>query len=360
MSQKKKRQKVARERAKPSPIRSRRIFMRVFLPLMALTLAGLAGWWAFGSPPKTPVSGAVARTETPSLTELLSMTPEQLAQVDIAVLNLRCAEGLVGSNGLNVVEIRKTLDGYATYVRQETLRHIYRFREKPGDFQDSEAYFRLMMMATVLQEDSGVRYNPDRITIPGDFEANAKFFAEAKDVFLHGLTGPPMMGTCASMPVLYVAVGRRLGYPLFLVSTKNHLFVRWEDSRTRLNMDATSRGFTSDPDHYYKTWPYKVSDEEIAAHGLLKSMTPREELACFMSLRGACLYDGMAHYTPGIEAHRHALNLAPHIRTYEINLGIAVERLQERQAKQFMYLMDKEQNPTLRPPPGLYRKPAKP
>ena len=98
-----------------------------------------------------------------------------------------------------------------------------------------------------------------------------------------------MMGTCSSLPVLYVAVGRRLGYPLKLVSTKEHLFARWEDTRNHLNMEGTSHGFISENDDYYKTWPCSVSDEEIKTNNYLKAMTAKEELACFMATRGACL-----------------------------------------------------------------------
>jgi hypothetical protein len=42
--------------------------------------------------------------------------------------------------------------------------------------------------------------------------------------------------------VLYVAIGRRLGYPLKLVECKGHLFVRWEDAKERFNIEGTSRG----------------------------------------------------------------------------------------------------------------------
>jgi hypothetical protein len=54
-------------------------------------------------------------------------------------------------------------------------------------------------------------------------------------LFLHGLT-QGRGGTCLSMPVAYVAVGRRLGYPLKLVTAKGHLFARWEslDGKERL------------------------------------------------------------------------------------------------------------------------------
>ena len=33
-------------------------------------------------------------------------------------------------------------------------------------------------------------------------------------------------GTCGSMPVLYAAIGRRLGYPIMLTATNSHLLAR--------------------------------------------------------------------------------------------------------------------------------------
>ena len=46
----------------------------------------------------------------PSLAQLLAMPPEQLAEVDIALMNLRCAEGLRGAEGLNVTAALMMLD----------------------------------------------------------------------------------------------------------------------------------------------------------------------------------------------------------------------------------------------------------
>jgi regulator of sirC expression with transglutaminase-like and TPR domain len=86
-------------------------------------------------------------------------------------------------------------------------------------------------MAVVMYEDFGIRYNPDRIAISGNLDPNDRFFADSRDIFLHGLVGNRRMGTCSSMSVLYAAIGRRLGYPLKLATTKAHLFLRWEDDK---------------------------------------------------------------------------------------------------------------------------------
>ena len=169
--------------------------------------------------------------------------------MDIVTANLHCAEVLPGAEAFDSMMAKATLEKWSDRVRNETSRHLYRFRQNPAEFNDSEAYFRMLTLVTVLQEDCGVRYNPERMQSPN--------FADSRDLFLHGLLTGKHQGTCVSMPVLYVAVGRRLGYPLKLVTSKAHVFARWEspDGRERLNIEATSQGLNCFPDDYYLAWP---------------------------------------------------------------------------------------------------------
>lgn len=214
---------------------------------------------------------------------LLGRAATEFDDLDIAEANLLCAEGLPGSEAMSRSNLLKVLDEWTDRVRSETDRHLYRFRRNPADYDHSEAYFRAIMLVTVLQQDFGVHYNPGRIQSPN--------FADSRDLFLHGLITPLRRGTCVSMPVLYVAVGRRLGYPLKLVSTKAHLFTRWEsaDGKERLNLEATSQGLNCFPDEYYHTWPLPMSDAELASGDYLRSLSRAEELAVFLSTRGHCL-----------------------------------------------------------------------
>ena len=141
-------------------------------------------------------------------------------------------------------------------MRLETDRHLYRFRQNPGEYNNSEAYFRMLMMATVLQQDFGMHYNPARIATPEAPEPTSAFYANSRDVFVHGCTEAPRMGTCASLPVAYVAIGRRLKYPVHLVVTKGHCLGRWEDEKERLNFEGTTVGFVSNDETHYRKWPY--------------------------------------------------------------------------------------------------------
>jgi hypothetical protein len=161
-----------------------------------------------------------------TLHALLRSGTAQIARCDIAFMNLLCAEDLPCAEGLNPEECLTTLDQWARRIRCETERHLYRYKTNAAQFDNSEAYFRMLMMSVVLYEDFSIRYNPDRIAVPAADCTDDRFFADSRDIFLHGLCGSRRMGTCSSMPVLYVALGRRLGYPLKLVTTKSHLFLR--------------------------------------------------------------------------------------------------------------------------------------
>jgi len=124
------------------------------------------------------------------------------------------------------------------------------------------------------------------------------------------------------MPVLYIAIGRRLGYPLKLVTTKSHLFIRWESGAERFNLEATGRGMNRYDDEHFKQWPFPVTEEEIQADGYLKSLTPVEELALFLSLRGHCLKEA-GRMPEAVSSYAEAVRLAPGARSYRLLLAAA-------------------------------------
>jgi hypothetical protein len=233
-----------------------------------------------------------------SLDQLLAMTAEQLAYVDIAEMNLLCASGLPGAENLDIDHALATLDRWADRVAFETDRHLYRAHDpKWADhYRHSEAYLRAEMLVQVLCEDLGVKYN---LAVKDSFD-----FADSRVAFIHGMIPMPGQtladtpgGTCASMPVMVTAVGRRLGYPLKLVGTKGHLFVRWDGEnhanptwRERFNMEVT-HGFSSFEDDYYKTWPFKLTEREVRLNRHLVSMSAAEEFAEFLAARGHCGLD---------------------------------------------------------------------
>lgn len=252
--------------------------------------------------------------------DLLALPAGELSQVDIARMNLLCSQGLPGAEDLDLNGCLAMLQTMATRVRLETQRNHYRFERNPKDFENSENFYKMVILAVVLAEDFQVKYAQNKMVTVADARADDGFFADAHDVFLHGLLGTTRQGTCSSLPVLQVAVGRQLGYPLKLVTTKGHLFVRWEDANERFNVEAAGNGVNRFPDDYYRHWPLEVSDAEVQAEGYLKSLTPAEELAVFMSIRGMCWRDSR-RYAEAAESFQAAARLAPSCQSYRTMLA---------------------------------------
>lgn len=232
-----------------------------------------------------------------TLPELLALPADQLEKVDIALINLLSAEGLHGSEDLDLDYFTRTLNGWAAHVESETKRNQHLFDEHPEKFKNSLPYFRMAMLATVLVQDLRIRYNPEREKqlenghiLRRDDETT--FFADSKDAFIHGLLTGKHYGTCASLPFLYVAVGRRLGYPVTLATTATHFYVRYEEGNGKhLNVEATEhRAFLTPSDDEYKNpWEMHLSDDEVKGMVYLQPMSNKEILGHSLLTRSAVL-----------------------------------------------------------------------
>jgi regulator of sirC expression with transglutaminase-like and TPR domain len=246
--------------------------------------------------------------------ELVALKPDELGSVDIGLMNLLCAEGLPGAENLNVNECMTTLDQWAQNITLQLDRNFHHYQENPAYFNNSTNFYKMVMMASILSSQFQVHYNPKLIESPTETQlTDDEFFADSPDILIHGLLGSQRMGTCSSMPVLYVALGRRLGYPVKLVRTKGHFFLRWESSTEKFDMEGTQKGMNEYDDEHYKQWPFPVTDEEIKADGYLQSLTPAQELSCFLSTRAACLR-AAGKIRDTIAAHAAALRFEPNWR----------------------------------------------
>jgi hypothetical protein len=292
--------RLTQQNPQAKPARGGR-WLAVCLSFVLGCAATFAAWPPFGQrhaasaraglaaePPRQPVT----------IEQLLALPDASRRSMDIGRMNIVCANGLPGAEGLDVDKHLATLDEWAKAVRRDTHRHLYQFRERPADFEDSEAYFRMLMLTTVIQQDFGVRYNAERVRDPD--------FRDSRDLFIHGLLDAKHTGTCVSMPVLTVALGRRLGYPLTLALARSHVFVRRDDGRSKpANFEATSQGLLMYDDDFYANWPEPLSERDLASGAYLRSLTPDEELAVFLQARGHCLED-LGRWPEAQVAYAHA------------------------------------------------------
>jgi hypothetical protein len=205
-------------------------------------------------------------------------TDQQLSARDIAEVNLACAEGLPGSDYINHDACIDRLSHYARCVAHYTDRRMPEFRERPDVYDGSEGIFRIVCMITLVQQQFGMHHNLAKRA------ANA--LLGTAEVFIHGaLLGDS--GTCASLPVVYAAIGRRLGYPLKLVTCRSHRFVRWDQpGGERFNIEVNDNGTDTPPDDYYRQGEYAITADEERDFCFLRSCTPRMELADFLAQRG--------------------------------------------------------------------------
>ena len=209
---------------------------------------------------------------------------------DIGNVNLELARGLPTCEILDVAGYLQRLDAWARLVAGTTERCLPMFHRSGARFENSPGKFRMMALVTVLQRDLGVRDDP--ACQEGPYCA-----LDPRTLFIHGLLDG-YGGTCVTMPVLYVAIGRRLNYPLFLVQAREHFFVRWEEpGGERFNIEATTLGFTPRDDEHYCHWPKPIRDEDVRQGLFLRNLSPPEERAAFLRERGQCWLD---HLRPGL------------------------------------------------------------
>jgi hypothetical protein len=260
--------------------------------------------------------------------ELISLPTNQLDQVDIGLMDLLCAQGLKGAEDMDVTQCVQTLDSWAQLIEETTQRNLYRYYKNPAEFDNSQAEFRILLLSTILKRDLGVQYDPRFRDAPIDDTNDGTFYQDAKDCFVNGAVSEERIGTCATLPVLYVAVGRRLGYPLKLVSTRGHFFLRWDDGKERFDIEATSSGgcnfYTDD---HYKEWPFHLSEEEIRENGYLQDMSPADELAAFIEMRSCNLMSNQA-FDDSLEMLPLELRLAPHCRGYRDQASIGLHLIE--------------------------------
>ncbi len=223
--------------------------------------------------------------------------------------------------GPSIPDALASVDAAAADVHRETEANYQAIIDNPAAFDYSLAKYCIVCLVTVLQRKLGVRYNPKwRELASGDPEAEG-FGTNANDLFIHAIING-VGGTCRSLPILCLAVARRLWYPLKLVKAHRHLFCRWDDPEGKLAASRAVQHRSHRAGHAIpfrrrvQRTPYQVDDEDIAAGIFFKSLTPAEEAAELLAMRARCLRangDDIA----AAEIYGHVCRLAPHNRYFK-------------------------------------------
>ncbi|HSV27844.1 MAG TPA: transglutaminase family protein, partial [Sedimentisphaerales bacterium] len=124
-------------------------------------------------------------------------------------------------------------------------------------------------------------------------------------------------GYCLSLSILYLAIGERVGMPLYGVVVPGHFFVRYDDGIRQFNIETTSKGNIASDEYYRTTF-------KVPSHGYdsiyMRNLTNRETLSCLLN-NLSNIRHAAGDLDGAIADLETALQLSPGLSTAHSNLG---------------------------------------
>ncbi len=142
---------------------------------------------------------------------------------------------------------------------------------------------------------------------------------EKKTACLHELLDTKE-GTCATLPLLYLGVAQRLGYPIFPVTAPGHFFLRYVSPSVVYNIEATNMG-TAYTDQFYAE-DFSLSEKTIHMGSYLRTLSYREFTAQLLA-NAAETYKDKGGFDKAISYNEKALEIDPHCVECHSNLEYA-------------------------------------
>ncbi len=125
-------------------------------------------------------------------------------------------------------------------------------------------------------------------------------------------------GYCVGIAALYLALAERLQLPVYAVATPSHVFLRYDDGATRINIE-TLQGGANVPDEQYIR-EQKIPEESIRRGVFMRNLTEDEFLAQVYSNLGV-IYSERKDYLRAALQYERALDLDAHCPAALYNYG---------------------------------------
>ncbi|MBN1809901.1 MAG: tetratricopeptide repeat protein [Planctomycetes bacterium] len=127
-------------------------------------------------------------------------------------------------------------------------------------------------------------------------------------------------GTCLAMSYLFIVLGHRLGLPVRGVVVPGHFFVRYDDGRTRINIEPLAAGARKTDSWYRRTYAVPA-----VSSCYLRSLDARESMApLYYNLGNIRLREG--RFDDACRLYEKALEILPGLAEAHGNLGLACYR----------------------------------
>jgi tetratricopeptide (TPR) repeat protein len=134
------------------------------------------------------------------------------------------------------------------------------------------------------------------------------------DLFLHSVMDR-RRGYCLSLSILYLAIGERLGLPLYGVVVPGHFFVRYDDSKARFNIETTNGGASATDDYYIQKFNVPKNNTIY-----MSNLNKRQSLGCFFNNLGN-IYKDIGNVDQAMASMQWAVYINPSLAESRINLG---------------------------------------
>ena len=178
--------------------------------------------------------------------------------------------------------------------------------EEKRPFKQLSTEDKLIAIADYLIKDVGFIYSSDKIDFNGQKENKQGGITVMENVKGDDLDPAPYLitnllkkqqGNCATFPVVYAMLARRLGLiHTKLVTVGQHQFCRYDDGKTRLNIETTNpEGMGVGTEDYKYIRDFKPNQAMLRNSTTMKSQTFRQEISSMLVTKAAYLQKSGTH-----------------------------------------------------------------
>ena len=261
---------------------------------------------------------------------IISATPEEIISPFEAGLKSHSstiAEGLrqfLSEHTVNNIENSKNIESALVKINSDIIKDFdqgslnkllnhwsaeiqkFGWGEERKPFRLLSIEDKLIAIADYLIKDVGFIYSSDKIDFDGQKENKQGGTTVMENIKGEDLDPAPYLisnllkkqqGNCATFPVVYVMLARRLGLThTKLVTIDKHQFCRYDDGETKFNIETTNpEGMGVGTKDFKYIRDFKPSPAMLKNSTTMKSQTFRQEISSMLVTKAAYLQKSGSH-----------------------------------------------------------------
>ncbi len=125
-------------------------------------------------------------------------------------------------------------------------------------------------------------------------------------------------GYCVGIATLFLVLAERLGLPIYAVATPSHVFLRYDDGTTRINIETFQQGAHIPDEQYVRE--HRIPEESITRGVFMRNLTTDEFLAQVHNNLGV-VYSERKEYERAASEYRDVIDLDSRFPAAYYNYG---------------------------------------